>query len=313
MTGNIGASGSLNISGLTILNNNTTCISPHTSGPKCTCSRNRLFVQNKKNDIFGICEIVKSIIIKISGDFNSTRNILKNPSCMCRDELRCQTPPLSKMSGSSCRCGVDWTRPKNAGLPKAFSRLSSPFRLSGWSSTQQATEKSERIFLQEAEILSASLVYLGVNSVIQAMLWFWLAPRNAAAYFGVAPPYVMKWKRSHKPLHLPCGGGIVSPVGAITTVVLASRTSVVARPKMAWIYRKSCSFSVLSNKGTGERVPSIGRKIGWVRRIGHVKNYRFASKKPSARAVFGCARPRHAVSSAQPRSRTSVLALHQPS
>ena len=104
---------------------------PHTSGPKCTCSRNRLFVQNKKNDIFGICEIVKSIIIKISGDFNSTRNILKHPSCMCRNELRCQTPPLSKMSGSSCRCGVDWTRPKNDGLPKAFSRLSSPFRLSG--------------------------------------------------------------------------------------------------------------------------------------------------------------------------------------
>ena len=104
---------------------------PHTSGPKCTCSRNRLFVQNKKNDIFGICEIVKSIIIKISGDFNSRRNILKNPSCMCRNELRCQTPPLSKKSGSSCRCGVDWTRPKNDGLPKAFSRLSSPFRLSG--------------------------------------------------------------------------------------------------------------------------------------------------------------------------------------
>ena len=106
---------------------------PHTSGPKCTCRRNRLFVQNKKNDIFGICEIVKSIIIKISGDFNSTLNILKNPSCMpvCRNELRCQTPPLFRKSGSSCRCGVDWTRPKNAGLPKAFSRLSSPFRLSG--------------------------------------------------------------------------------------------------------------------------------------------------------------------------------------
>ena len=105
---------------------------PHTSGPKCTCSRNPLFVQHKKNDIFGMCEIVKSIIIKITGDFNSTRNILKNPSCrMCRNELRCQTPPLSKKSGSSCRCGVDWTRPKNAGLPKAFSRLSSPFRLSG--------------------------------------------------------------------------------------------------------------------------------------------------------------------------------------
>ena len=123
--------------------------SPHTSGPKCTCSRNRLFVQNKKNDIFGMCEIVKSIIIKITGDFNSTRNILKNPSChMCRNELRCQTPPLSKRSGSSCRCGVDdWTRPKNAGLPKAFSRLPSPFRLSGWSSTKQATEKSERLFL----------------------------------------------------------------------------------------------------------------------------------------------------------------------
>ena len=107
-------------------------ISPHTSGPKCTCSRNPLFVQHKKNDIFGMCEIVKSIIIKITGDFNSTRNILKNPSChMCRNELRCQTPPLSKRSGSSCRCGVDWTRPKNAGLPKAFSRLCSPFRLSG--------------------------------------------------------------------------------------------------------------------------------------------------------------------------------------
>jgi hypothetical protein len=76
---------------------------------------------------------------------------------------------------------------------------------------------------------------------------------------------------------------------------------------------KSCCSSVLSNKRAGERVPSIGRKIGCVQRIGHVKNYRFASKKPSARAVFGCARPRHAVSSAQPRSRTSVLALHQPS
>ena len=35
---------------------------------------------HKKNDIFGICEIVKSIIIKISDDFNSTQNILKNPS-----------------------------------------------------------------------------------------------------------------------------------------------------------------------------------------------------------------------------------------
>ena len=121
---------------------------PHTSGPKCTCSRNPLFVQHKKNDIFGMCEIVKSIMIKITGDFNSTRNILKNPSChMCRNELRCQTPPLSKKSGSSCRCGVDWTRPKNAGLPTAFSRLSSPFRLSGRSSTKQATEKSERLFL----------------------------------------------------------------------------------------------------------------------------------------------------------------------
>ena len=76
---------------------------------------------------------------------------------------------------------------------------------------------------------------------------------------------------------------------------------------------KSCCSSVLSNKRAGERVPSIGRKIGCVQRIGHVKNYRFASKKPSARAVFGCARPRHVVSSAQPRSRTSVLALHQPS
>ncbi len=31
----------------------------------------------------------------------------------------------------------------------------------------------------------ASPVYLGLNSVIQAMLWFWLAPRNAAAYFGI--------------------------------------------------------------------------------------------------------------------------------
>ena len=77
--------------------------------------------------------------------------------------------------------------------------------------------------------------------------------------------------------------------------------------------RKSCCSSVLSNKRAGERVASIGRKIGWVQRIGHVKNYRFASKNPSARAVFKRARPRHAVSSAQPRSRTSVLALRQPS
>jgi hypothetical protein len=77
--------------------------------------------------------------------------------------------------------------------------------------------------------------------------------------------------------------------------------------------RKSCCSSVLSNKRAGERVPSIGRKIGCVQRIGHAKNYRFASKKPSARAVFKRARPRHAVSSAQPRSRTSVLALRQPS
>ena len=77
--------------------------------------------------------------------------------------------------------------------------------------------------------------------------------------------------------------------------------------------RKSCCSSVLSNKRAGERVPSIGRKIGCVQRIGHVKNYRFASKNPSARAVFKRARPRHAVSSAQPRSRTSVLALRQPS
>ena len=77
--------------------------------------------------------------------------------------------------------------------------------------------------------------------------------------------------------------------------------------------RKSCCSSVLSNKRAGERVASIGRKIGWVQRIGHVKNYRFASKNRSARAVFKRARPRHAVSSAQPRSRTSVLALRQPS
>ena len=70
---------------------------------------------------------------------------------------------------------------------------------------------------------------------------------------------------------------------------------------------------MLSNKRAGERVASIGRKIGCVQRIGHVKKYRFASKNPSARAVFKRARPRHAVSSAQPRWRTSVLALRQPS
>ena len=46
--------------------------------------------------------------------------------------------------------------------------------------------KARDFFLQEAEILTASLVYLGVNSVIQAMLWFWLVPGNAAVYFGVS-------------------------------------------------------------------------------------------------------------------------------
>jgi hypothetical protein len=77
--------------------------------------------------------------------------------------------------------------------------------------------------------------------------------------------------------------------------------------------RKTCCFSVLSSKRAGEHVPSLGRKIGWVRRIGHVESYRFASRNSSARAVFERARPRDAVSSAQSGSRTGVLALHQPS
>ena len=77
--------------------------------------------------------------------------------------------------------------------------------------------------------------------------------------------------------------------------------------------RKTCCISVLSSERAGEHVPSLGRKIGCVHRLGHVKSYRFAWRNPSARAVFKRARPRYAVSSAQSRSRTSVLALHQPS
>ena len=61
--------------------------------------------------------------------------------------------------------------------------------------------------------------------------------------------------------------------------------------------RKTCCFSVLSSKRAGEHVLSLGQKIGWVRRIGHVESYRFASRNSSARAVFERARPRDAVSS----------------
>ena len=102
----------------------------------------------------------------------------------------------------------------------------------------------------------------------------------------------MKLEAGHKPCHLPCGGGLVSPIGDETTVGFASRTSG-ARPKWRECAENhAASVSVLSRKRAGEPGPSLCRKNGLDLPIGHIKGYRLASKNPGTRSVFGRARPK---------------------
>jgi hypothetical protein len=101
----------------------------------------------------------------------------------------------------------------------------------------------------------------------------------------------------------------VSPVGSIKHYGFVARNTG-ARQKWRVCAEKHAVFSLLSEKRAGSPALSeliLGRKQGLVRRIGHLKSFRFASKKPGARVRFERARPKHVVC-----SRTSVLALHHP-
>ena len=71
-------------------------------------------------------------------------------------------------------------------------------------------------------------------------------------------------------------------------------------------------FVLLSGMRAGSPVLSeliLGREQGLVRRIGHLKSYRCASKNPGARVRIESARPKHVFCR---RRETSVLALHHP-
>ena len=64
---------------------------------------------------------------------------------------------------------------------------------------------------------------------------------------------------------------------------------------MVGICRNNILFQCEQESVVGEPVPGLGRENGLVRRIGHATNYRFASRNPSARAVFERASAKHAV------------------
>ena len=78
---------------------------------------------------------------------------------------------------------------------------------------------------------------------------------------------------------------LAAPVGGIKNYGFAARNSS-ARPKW-WEYaEKHALFQCYQESVVGEPVPGLGRENGLVHRIGHATNHRFASRNPSAHAVF---------------------------
>ena len=105
----------------------------------------------------------------------------------------------------------------------------------------------------------------------------------------------MKLEAGHKPCHLPCGGGLVSPIGDITAVGFASRTSG-ARPK--W---RECAenHAVFQCSGCQESVPASpvqasAERMAWIVRSGISKAIDLGRKIP-ARALFSGVRARKQV------------------
>ncbi len=89
----------------------------------------------------------------------------------------------------------------------------------------------------------------------------------------------------------------VSPVGSIKPHEFVARNTG-ARPKWRVCAEKYAVFSLPSGMRAGSPALSeliIGRKHGLVRRIGHLKSYRCASKNPGAHMRIESARPKHVV------------------
>lgn len=89
----------------------------------------------------------------------------------------------------------------------------------------------------------------------------------------------------------------VSPVGSIKHCGFAARNTG-ARPKWRVCAEKHAVFSLPSGRRAGAPTLSkliLGREPGFVRRIGHLKSYRCASKNPGARMRIESARPKHVV------------------
>ena len=97
----------------------------------------------------------------------------------------------------------------------------------------------------------------------------------------------MKLEAGHKPCHLPCGGGLVSPIGDITTIGFASRTSC-ARPKWRECAENHAVFQCCQESVQASPVQAAER-MAWIVRSGISKAIDLRRKIPP-RTLFVRAR-----------------------
>ena len=89
--------------------------------------------------------------------------------------------------------------------------------------------------------------------------------------------------------HLPCGGGLVSPVGDITSVRLASRTSVGARPKWRESAEKHSVFQCYQTSVTASGFRASAERLDGFAGSGTSKTIDLRRKTP-VRAPFSTVR-----------------------
>ncbi len=103
----------------------------------------------------------------------------------------------------------------------------------------------------------------------------------------------MKLEAGHIRCHLPCGGGLVSRIGDITTVGFASRTSG-ARQKWRECAENHAVFQCCQESVPASPVQASAERMAWIVRSGISKAIDLRRKIP-ARALFSGVRARKQV------------------
>jgi len=103
----------------------------------------------------------------------------------------------------------------------------------------------------------------------------------------------MKLEAGHKPCHLPCGGGLVSPMGDIATDRFASRTYG-ARPKWRECAENHAVFQCCQESVPASPVQASAERMAWIFRSVISKGIDWR-RKILARALFSGVRARKQV------------------